>query len=392
MTVRIGIADDDPEIRSALSDLIGLDPDLQLAGQAADAAQAVSVAQKHRPDVFLVDVRMPGGGPEAARGIRSVSPQTRVIAFSAYEDRSTVLEMLRSGAVSYVTKGAGSGEILDAVSRAVNGQSVLSPQVSGQVVEELGLRLRSQEHHERRRRASVDRVQQVLGTPGALHLVFQPIFELRSGTVVGAEALSRFTLPPPRPPDEWFRDAAEVGMATVLESAAGGAALEGMADLPRGAHLSINVSPATIVDPMFARLFDGAAVDHVVIEVTEHAPVRDYGRLAAALQPLRDRGLRLAVDDAGSGYAGLRHILRLGPDILKLDIDLTRGIGKDRARHAMSVALIRFAEEMGMVIVAEGIETEDELAALRELGVPWGQGYLLGRPGPLPLAIAATAS
>jgi EAL domain-containing protein (putative c-di-GMP-specific phosphodiesterase class I) len=151
------------------------------------------------------------------------------------------------------------------------------------------------------------------------------------------------------------------------------------------------MSPDTILDPMFDRLFDIGPVDHVVIEVTEHAPVRDYERLAAALQPLRERGLRLAVDDAGSGYSGLRHILRLAPDILKLDIDLTRGINTDRSRHAMSVALVRFAEEMDMVTVAEGIETEEELEALRELAVPWGQGYLLGRPGPLPLAIA-TAS
>ena len=391
MTVRIGIADDDAEIRSALADLVGMDSDLELAGQAADAAEAVTLAQEHHPDVFLVDVRMPGGGPEATRGIRSVSPKTRVIAFSAYEDRTTVLEMLRSGAVSYITKGSGAGEILDAVGRAMEGQSVLSPAVSGQVVQELGLRLRTQEQHERRRRESVDRVQRVLQTPGALRLVYQPIFDLRSGAVVGAEALSRFSLPPPRPPDEWFRDAADVGMATVLETAAAGAALGGLAELPRGAHVAINMSPDTILDPMFDRLFDIGPVDHVVIEVTEHAPVRDYERLAAALQPLRERGLRLAVDDAGSGYSGLRHILRLAPDILKLDIDLTRGINTDRSRHAMSVALVRFAEEMDMVTVAEGIETEEELEALRELAVPWGQGYLLGRPGPLPLAIA-TAS
>jgi EAL domain-containing protein (putative c-di-GMP-specific phosphodiesterase class I)/CheY-like chemotaxis protein len=391
MTVRIGIADDDAEIRSALADLVGMDSDLELAGQAADAAEAVTLAQEHHPDVFLVDVRMPGGGPEATRGIRSVSPKTRVIAFSAYEDRTTVLEMLRSGAVSYITKGSGAGEILDAVGRAMEGQSVLSPAVSGQVVQELGLRLRTQEQHERRRRESVDRVQRVLQTPGALRLVYQPIFDLRSGAVVGAEALSRFSLPPPRPPDEWFRDAADVGMATVLETAAAGAALGGLAELPRGAHVAINMSPDTILDPMFDRLFDIGPVDHVVIEVTEHAPVRDYERLATALQPLRERGLRLAVDDAGSGYSGLRHILRLAPDILKLDIDLTRGINTDRSRHAMSVALVRFAEEMDMVTVAEGIETEEELEALRELAVPWGQGYLLGRPGPLPLAIA-TAS
>jgi DNA-binding NarL/FixJ family response regulator len=144
MTVRVGIADDDPEIRAALSDLVEVDADLELAGTAEDADGAVAVARDHRPDVFLVDVRMPGGGPRAAREIRMASPQTRVVAFSAYEDRSTVMEMLRSGAVAYVTKGAGVGDILDAISRAMEGQSTLSPEVSAEVVHELSLRLRNQ--------------------------------------------------------------------------------------------------------------------------------------------------------------------------------------------------------------------------------------------------------
>jgi EAL domain-containing protein (putative c-di-GMP-specific phosphodiesterase class I)/CheY-like chemotaxis protein len=388
--VRIGIADDDPEIRSALADLVSLDPDLELAGQAADADGAVSVAEEHRPDVFLVDVRMPGGGPQAARGIHAVSPETRIVAFSAYEDRNTVLEMLRSGAVAYITKGAGAGDVLAAISRAVDGQSTLSPEVSAKVVHELSVRLQTQEHEDRRRGESVDRIQQALQTPGALNLVFQPIFDLRTRAVVGAEALSRFTIAPPRPPDAWFRDAVEVGMANLLECAAAGSALAGQPRLPRGAYLAINLSPATIVDPLFAGLFSGAPVDRVVVEITEHARVDDYDLLAQSLRPHRERGLRLAVDDAGSGYAGLRHIIRLAPDILKLDIDLTRGIGEDRARRAMAAALITFAEEMGLTIVAEGIETAQELETLKALGVPCGQGYLLGRPGPLPLSMVTT--
>jgi EAL domain-containing protein (putative c-di-GMP-specific phosphodiesterase class I)/CheY-like chemotaxis protein len=388
--VRVGIADDDPDVRSALADLVSLDPDLELAGQAADADGAVSVAEEHRPDVFLVDVRMPGGGPQAARGIHEVSPQTRIVAFSAHEDRHTVLEMIRSGAVAYITKGTGAGDVLTAISRAMAGQSTLSPEVSAKVVHELSVRLQTQEHEDRRRRDSVDRIQEVLQTPGALTLVFQPIFDLPTRAVVGVEALSRFTIPPPRTPDAWFRDAAEVGMANLLEGAAAGSALAGLPQLPGGAYLAINLSPATIVDPLFAGVFGDAPVDRVVVEITEHARVDDYDLLARALRPYRERGLRLAVDDAGSGYAGLRHIIRLAPDILKLDLDLTRGIGEDRARRAMAAALITFGEEMGLTIVAEGIETTKELDALQALDVPCGQGYLLGRPGPLPLSMVTT--
>jgi EAL domain-containing protein (putative c-di-GMP-specific phosphodiesterase class I) len=261
----------------------------------------------------------------------------------------------------------------------------LSPEVSREVVEELSLRLRHQEHLDQRRHESVDGIVEVLRKPGALQIVYQPIFDLRTGTTVGGEALSRFQIAPPRPPDQWFRDAAEVGMANVLETAAASAALTGLADLPSRAYLAINMSPATILDPMFVGLFADGPVDRVVLEVTEHAQVEDYDLLAEALRPFRDRGLRLAVDDAGSGYAGLRHILRLAPDIVKLDTELTRGIEQDRARRALAEALITFAEAMNLVIVAEGIETSDELQALRALGVACGQGFHLGRPRPLPL-------
>jgi EAL domain-containing protein (putative c-di-GMP-specific phosphodiesterase class I)/CheY-like chemotaxis protein len=389
MTIRVGIADDDQEVRAALMDLVDLDTDLELVGAAADADGAVVVAREHTPDVFLVDVRMPGGGPRAAREIRLVSPQTRVVAFSAHEDRSTVLEMLRSGAVAYVTKGAGVGDILSAINRAMEGHSTLSPGVSAEVVHELSLRLRHQENLDQHRRRSVERIEEVLRAPDSFHVVYQPIFDLRSGVVVGAESLSRFVVPPPRPPDEWFRNASDVGLGTVLETAAASAALTGLGDLPLHAYLAINMSPATILDPMFVGLFTQVPVHRVVLEVTEHAKVEDYDLLGAALRPFRERGLRLAVDDAGSGYAGLRHILRIAPDIVKLDIELTRGIEHDRARRALAEALITFAEAMDMVIVAEGIETADELAALRALGVPSGQGYFLARPGPLPVATSA---
>jgi EAL domain-containing protein (putative c-di-GMP-specific phosphodiesterase class I) len=120
-----------------------------------------------------------------------------------------------------------------------------------------------------------------------------------------------------------------------------------------------------------------------VIEITEHEPIADYPRLGASLAALRARGARVAIDDAGAGFASLRHTLQLAPDHVKLDISLTRSIDTDRARRAMASALISFADEMGMVIVAEGIETQRELDTLLELGVRFGQGYYLAEPGPL---------
>jgi EAL domain-containing protein (putative c-di-GMP-specific phosphodiesterase class I) len=126
--------------------------------------------------------------------------------------------------------------------------------------------------------------------------------------------------------------------------------------------------------------------DRLVIEITEHEQVDDYDDLVLALAELRSNGIRIAIDDAGAGYASLRHTLLLAPDIVKIDIALTRRIDIDRGRRALASALVAFADEMDMTIVAEGIETEAELKTLLELGVRFGQGYFLAEPGPLPEA------
>jgi signal transduction histidine kinase len=136
--ITVLIAEDEPAVRSALADLIQTDDDLELIGAAGDAEQAIDMAGRHHPDVALLDVKMPaGGGPRASREIRSLSPQTRVVALSAYEDRATVLEMLRAGAAGYLVKGASAGEIVEAIRRSVRGQASLSTEVTAEVIHEL---------------------------------------------------------------------------------------------------------------------------------------------------------------------------------------------------------------------------------------------------------------
>jgi len=153
--------------------------------------------------------------------------------------------------------------------------------------------------------------------------------------------------------------------------------------LPEGTYLSINVSPQTALDRRLTDTLRSTAA-RIVLELTEHAPVDQYDDLLAAIAELRDAGMRLAVDDAGSGYASLQHILRLNPDIIKLDIELIRGINTDPARQSLAAALLLFGDKIGATITAEGIETTDELHTLRRLRVPYGQGYQLGRPAHLP--------
>jgi len=122
----------------------------------------------------------------------------------------------------------------------------------------------------------------------------------------------------------------------------------------------------------------------IVLEITEHSPVSDYDVLRRALEPLRELGVRVAIDDVGAGFASMRHVLRLDPDLLKLDMTLTRAIDADTSRHALVVALVAFAAQVGAGVVAEGVETQEELSALEDAGVQFAQGFLLARPGPLP--------
>jgi EAL domain-containing protein (putative c-di-GMP-specific phosphodiesterase class I) len=175
----------------------------------------------------------------------------------------------------------------------------------------------------------------------------------------------------------WFREAAETGLGTALEMAAVKAALP---SVPESTYLAVNASPQTILSPELSRALEGLPAERIVLEITEHAHVEDYDQLLGALQPLRQAGIRVAVDDAGAGYASLQHILQLKPDLIKLDMALTRNIDADRPRRALASALIGFAQETGSRIIAEGVETAGELAVLRDLGVEKAQGYFLGRP------------
>jgi EAL domain-containing protein (putative c-di-GMP-specific phosphodiesterase class I) len=226
---------------------------------------------------------------------------------------------------------------------------------------------------------------------GQLDVVLQPIFDLQRRERIGFEVLARFAAAPERSPAAWFEAAASVGLGEELELLAVHAALELLGKLPRQATLSINVAPGVAASDALFELVEPVA-KRVILEVTEHARVDDYGRLEAALKRLRASGARIAIDDVGAGFASLRHILGLCPDILKLDLSLTRDIDGDPARRALAASLVSFAREIDATIAAEGIESPEELALLRELGIDYGQGFYLGPPQPLLEALSATLS
>lgn len=217
----------------------------------------------------------------------------------------------------------------------------------------------------------------------ALTMVVQPIYRLDTGDLFGVEALARFQGPPVRPPDQWFAEAHGVGLGVELELAAVRRALTLFAQLPSDIHVAVNVGPAAAADPHLSDLLETVEASRVVLELTEHVEIDDYPALRQALNRYRRCGVKLAADDTGAGVSGLTHILRLAPDYIKLDRELTLGIEFDPVRRSLASALVAFASESGAEVVAEGIETADALDVLTTLGVTYGQGYHLGRPGPV---------
>lgn len=217
--------------------------------------------------------------------------------------------------------------------------------------------------------------------------MYQPIYDFPENRVVGFESLSRFATEPKRTPDAWFNEAARVGLGSTLELKAIRAALSGLNQLPDHVYLSINVSPETILGGGIKDIFCGIPSNRVKLELTEHAAIDRYNDIVSVLGPLRDQGLRIAVDDAGAGYASFRHILSLDPDVIKLDTSITRNIHVDKSRRALTSAFVAFSRKTGSQIIAEGVETAAELDALKELGVTSAQGYFLGKPMPLASAL-----
>ena len=216
-------------------------------------------------------------------------------------------------------------------------------------------------------------------------LVYQPIVHVDTGTVAGVEALCRFA--DGRAPEHWFKECERLGSAPALDLAIIERALADLPQLPTG-YLSVNLSPSTLRDPRLTDLLLSPDVpaDRIVVEVTEHARVADYLEAQRVLGALRKAGVRVAVDDAGAGYATFRHILQLRPDIIKMDQSITRDIDTDPARRALATALVIFAGEVGASVIAEGVETEGELRTLAAAGIYRGQGFAIAAAQTLPLA------
>ena len=222
-----------------------------------------------------------------------------------------------------------------------------------------------------------------LPADGSIRVVFQPIVDLATTKVIGYEALARFPGDSSVSPRTWFAEAAEVGLLLEIEMTAIRAALAHLERLPKDAFISVNVSPETAGSEELREVLASVDPSRVVLEITENAAAGDYEEVSEAVGALRAIGVRIALDDTGSGTVSFNSLFDVHADIIKIDIDVTHGIASDPMKEAMASALKALADRLGAMSLAEGIETEEELNLLRGVGVQAGQGYFFGRPEPV---------
>lgn len=220
----------------------------------------------------------------------------------------------------------------------------------------------------------------IVDDPGAIISYLQPVVSLESGETIGFEALSRFRALPARGPDRWIAEAHAVGLGHEIEVACIRSAVARRHEAPAGAWLSVNVSAETLVAPETEAAFGAGPLDWLVLELTEHEAVSDYSRLRARLEGYRRRGARVAVDDAGAGHSSLRHVAQLRPEYVKLDGSLVRDLHRGGANTALLRSMMSLEGDLGLQLIAEGVETMEELAALGRIGICLAQGHLFARP------------
>ncbi len=363
--------------RRELRRVVCSDPGLTVAWTTADPQAAAALAAEGRDSVALVDAAIDGGGAAAVRTIRGEAPSLPVVALSLCGDTRAVIEMLRAGATAALAGSDCMSDLRRGVYSAVAG----CPHVARDVLTALVDRLEQVEEatgagEPSELRARIERA--VAGE--GLSAVFQPIADLTTGRVTGLQALARFAPPPRQAPDAWFAEAAKLGLGPDLELAALHAALQGLPLLSPDAFLVVQIGTELATSERLLATLPADHAGQLVLQLSDHHRCGDYQALAAALVPLRERGLRLAVDGGAASLAALREIATLAPEFIKLERTLTRNVDRDPTRRALTAALVAVARTAGSTVVAEGVGTSSELLALRTLGVPSGLGSVIAGP------------
>jgi len=372
--IRVAVVDDEETVVDVLRSLIGSDPTLRFVGAANDAEGAIDVAVRERPDVMLVDVRMPGGGGlRAVREITKRCPPTKVVALSAHEDSNTVIRMISAGARAYVRKAESTEKILRTIHRAVDEPwsappaphlTLISPPLSV-----------NDERAPRVARAILD---------GEITAEFDPIVDLGTGRTIGFDVRPRVATLPHRSYDSWLADAEAADLLLDFELGAFRAATRALREIPPELFLEFEVSPTTVRTARFRRAISRSIADRIVLGFSPLVLADDLtpaeANLGETLVTLRERGVRVSARDIGPGLPSLRQLLSIAPEFARLDHTLTRSVSESFSNHAIVASATACAAEVGAKVIAAGVASDDQLEELRALGVAMIQGPIVGDP------------
>jgi len=376
--IRVLVADDEETVVDVLRALIGSDPSLRFVGAAHDAEDAIELTVRERPDVVLLDVRMPGGGGlRATREIIRRCAPTKVVALSAHEDSDTVIGMISAGASAYVPKGDSTEKILRTIHRTIDADYMVTEQQPQLTLISPMLPRRTQQ--------STAVAKAILD--GVITSEFEPIAELSTGRLVGFDARPRVATLPHRSYDTWLADAEAADLLLDMEMAAFRASLSALPMIPEDLFLEFEVTQSTATEGRFRRAIRRPIASRIVLGfsplVTVDAPTLEAGDPGGILGTLRGRGVRIASRDAGPGLASLGHLSLLSPDLARLDETLVRTLGQSFSSHSIVAAVAACASDVGARLIAPGVTSHEQLDELRNLGVEWVQGPLVGEPIPL---------
>jgi EAL domain-containing protein (putative c-di-GMP-specific phosphodiesterase class I) len=369
---RVLVVDDEPALRRSILRLLHAKGYEVIA--AADGVEADELFRAHSFDVVLSDISMPGcDGIQLLRSVHAINPDVPVVLITGEPAVSTAVKALEYGAFHYLTKPVDLhtlDEVLEkaACLRRMAAMKRKAAELFGHQID--GRDLRSME-------LSFERA---LNT---LWAAYQPIVNASDGSIFGYEALMRSreeTLPHP---GAVLEVAEKLEQLDVLGRAMRDKAAEGMANAQNDALLFVNLHTTDLLDPhLISEDSALAQIAHrVVLEITERSSIEKVKDVRDRIQRLRTMGFKIAVDDLGAGYAGLTSFALLEPEIVKLDMSLVRNVHRSATRQKLIQSMTALCKDMGMLVVGEGVETEEEKEALRELGCDLLQGYLIAKPG-----------
>jgi EAL domain-containing protein (putative c-di-GMP-specific phosphodiesterase class I)/ActR/RegA family two-component response regulator len=367
------VVDDDSQLARSLQRV--------LAGSAYDVtcvssgAEAVEAIMHTAFDVILSDIHMPGmSGVDLLSVVRAYDLDVPVILMTADPNLETAIEAVSLGALQYLVKPVPNDALLKVTARAC--QLRRMAEMKRQALKLLG----EAENQAGDRTGLATRLDMALKT---MWVAFQPIVDLSKGRIYGYEALLRCDEPSMPHPGAVLSAAERLDRIHDVGRRVRGLAAEAFEHAPKGTVLFVNLHTRDLLDPSLYVVDEPLSklADRVVLEVTERSTLDEVKDVQARVNVLRFLGYRLALDDLGAGYAGLSSFATLAPEIVKLDMSLVRNVHQSEIRRRLVGSMTSLSREMGMLVVAEGVEVEEERDTLTEMGCDLLQGYLFAQPG-----------